>query len=433
MGIGMGMKRFFSSQEKTTQGHASQTPEPLKRRVMFFIPVLCLAFLAGCSGGSTPLYYTAQSGMAPQPQAQSQIPPQPQPQLQPQVQPQVQPQMQAQIPPQPRPQVQQQIPPQVQAQSQSPYNSQLLSQQMMQAAQSSSPNYKDYRVGPEDLLVVNVFGQDPLNREVRVNGQGQISLPLVGMVCVAGLNTQQIRQRLEESYGSEFLRNPQISVEVKEFHHQRVAVTGAVAKPGYYDIIGPRTLLEVLAMAGGLSNKPGPEAGDVVHVMQRQNEAAAANNTKMVAVRAHAAPARTTVISIHQLVSGRAPDLNVMVANGDVVYVPFAGTAYVAGGVKKPGYVTVKDNLTVSQAVSGAQGVDPIIGTNNFIIMRFDEQGRPGKIEGNLKAISGGKEADIPVKNNDTIVVVQSELKKKLFVIRQLLPIPSGGYAIPTQ
>ncbi len=320
--------------------------------------------------------------------------------------------------------MQQQIQPQMQAQSQSPYNNQQLTQKlMMQAAQSSSPNYKDYRVGPEDLLAVNVFGQDSLNREVRVNGQGQISLPLVGVVCVAGLNTQQIRQSLEKAYGSEFLRNPQITVEVKEFHHQRVAVTGGVAKPGYYDIIGPRTLLEVLAMAGGFSNKPGPEAGDVIHVMQRRNGAAAANNP----------PSKTTVINIHQLVSGRAPELNMMVENGDVVYVPYAGTAYVAGGVKKPGYVTVKDNLTVSQAVSGAQGVDPIIGTNSFIIMRFDEQGRPVKIEGNIKAISDGKEADIPVKNNDTIVVVQSELKKKLFVIRQLLPIPSGGYAIPTQ
>ena len=93
-------------------------------------------------------------------------------------------------------------------------------------------------------------------------------MPLVGVIPVAGLTTQQIENKLREAYGSEYLRNPQINVEVKEFHHQRVAVTGAVMKPGYYDIIGPRSLLEVLSMAGGLGNKPGPEAGDVIHVIQ---------------------------------------------------------------------------------------------------------------------------------------------------------------------
>jgi len=413
MGIRMVTRRIFSPNRKAKQGPASETTNQHKSRVLILIPFLCLTFLAGCSGGSTPLYYTAKSGVAPQPQAQTQI------------QPQIQPQGQANLQPP-------NTPPMQGGQPAVSYNN-LQQQLMQQAARSSTPNYKDYRVGAEDLLAINVYGQDALTREVRVNGQGQISMPLVGVVCVAGLSPQEIQHRLEQAYGTEFLRNPQITVEVKEFRHQRVAVTGAVAKPGYYDIIGPRTLLEVLAMAGGLSNKPGPEAGDVLHVMQRQNETACASNAKTVSARAFPPSNKTTVINIQQLVSGRAPELNMMVANGDVVYVPSAGTAYVAGGVKKPGNITVKDNLTVSQAVSGAQGVDPIIGTNSFIIMRFDEQGRPVKVQGNLKDISEGKEADVPVKNNDTIVVVQSELKKKLWVIRQILPIPSGGYAIPTQ
>ena len=381
--------------------------------------LLFFMFLAGCGGTSTPLYYTSKSSIAPQ------TPPmQTQPQTQPQAQPQ--PQVQARMPAQPQPQ------PQVQ--SPAAYES-LQQQLLMRAAQSSSGRYRDYQVGPEDLLVVEVYGQEPDKREPRerrVNGMGQISLPLVGVVKVAGLTTQEIEARLRELYGSQFLRNPQIIVEVKEFHHQRVAVTGAVMKPGYYDIIGPRSLLEMLAMAGGLGNKPGPEAGDVVHVIRR-NMADQSNATKMTSVRAYTPQNKTLVVNIQRLVSGADPALNVMVENGDVVYVPYAGTAYVTGGVKKPGNVTVKENLTVSQAVSMAQGVDPIIGTSSIIVMRFDQQGRPQKIEGNLKQISLGREPDIPVQNNDTIVVVESELKKKIFVIRQLLPIPSGGYAIPTQ
>jgi polysaccharide export outer membrane protein len=230
------------------------------------------------------------------------------------------------------------------------------------------------------------------------------------------------------------LKNPQVAVEVKEFHHQRVAVTGAVLKPGFYEIIGPRSLLEVLSLAGGFSNKPtGPEAGDVIHVIRRQSAAEMAKTAKSGTLMSFAPQTQTTVIDIKRLVSGEAPELNLMVENGDVVHVPFAGTAYVLGGVKKPGNVTVKENLTVSQAVSVAGGVDPLLGTSKIIVMRFDKQGRPMRIETDLSKIHGGKESDILVLDNDAIVVVEGELKKRLWVLRQIVPIPSGGYAIPTR
>jgi polysaccharide export outer membrane protein len=141
----------------------------------------------------------------------------------------------------------------------------------------------------------------------------------------------------------------------------------------------------------------------------------------------------TTVIDTKRLVSGEAPELNMLVESGDVVHVPYAGNAYVLGGVKKPGNVTVKENLTLSQAIAMAGGVDPLLGISKVIIMRFDKQGRPLRIETDLKKIQSGNESDMPVLDNDAIVVQESETKKKLWVIRQILPVPSGGYAIPTQ
>ncbi len=72
-------------------------------------------------------------------------------------------------------------------------------------------------MGPEDQLAVDVFGQEKLSRVLRVNGQGEIAMPLVGPVKVGGLTTQQIEKRLEEAYGSNYLVNPQVSVEVKEY------------------------------------------------------------------------------------------------------------------------------------------------------------------------------------------------------------------------
>lgn len=313
-------------------------------------------------------------------------------------------------------------------------NEDLQKQLMIQSSQAAVANYKDYKVGPEDLLDIEVYGQETLKRELRVNGQGFITMPLVGPVKVAGLTTQQIEARLEQQYGENYLRNPQITVSVKEYHHQRVAVTGAVDKPGSYEIIGPRSLLEVLSLAGGFSSKPRAEAGDVIHVIRRQSAWDKAKSTKGAAAGQSSAPGKqTVVINLHKLVSGQAPELNLTVESGDVVHVPFAGTAYVLGGVKKPGNVAVKENLTVSQAIAMAGGVDPLLGTQNITVMRFDSQGKPITIETNLKNITSRQDPDIPIQGNDVIVVKEGELKKRLWVIRQILPIPSGGYAIPTQ
>ena len=305
---------------------------------------------------------------------------------------------------------------------------------LLQSTQSSLNNYQDYKIGPEDVLVVEVYGQEALKREVRVNGKGQISMPLVGVVKVSGMSTREAEARLRELYGSEFLKNPQISLEVKEFHHQRVAVTGAVDKPGFFEIIGPRTLLEVLSLAGGFSSKPKAEAGDVIHVIRQGSAADVAQTIKRTGyLRSFDPQTKTTVIDMKRLFSGEFPALNLMVENGDVVHVPFAGNAYVLGGVRKPGNVTVRENLTLSQAVALAGGVDPLLGTNKITIMRFDKEGRPQRIEADLKKIQDGRDSDILVHDNDAVVVFEGEAKKKLWVLRQLIPIPSGGYAIPTQ
>jgi polysaccharide export outer membrane protein len=306
---------------------------------------------------------------------------------------------------------------------------------MAQASQAELVNYKDYQVGPEDQLDIVVYGQDDLNRTLRVNGQGEIIMPLVGAVKVGGLTTKEIETRLMELYDARFLVNPQITVEVEEFRHQRVAVTGAVNKPGSYQIIGPRTLLEVLSMAGGFSNQGTPsgggaQAGDVVNVIRSQNAPDLAKTIKAGAVQPFAPKTETMVIDLRRLVSGQEPLLNVMVRSGDVVYVPFAGTAYVVGAVKKPGNIVVKENLTVSQAIALAGDVDPMLANNDITIIRCDDQGKPISINTNLKRIFARTEPDIPIKANDVVVANESGLKKTLFLIKNLIPInPSAGYS----
>ena len=109
----------------------------------------------------------------------------------------------------------------------------------------------DYRLGPNDLMDVEVFGVPDLKRTVRVNSSGQVSLALVGNVLLAGLSAQQAETVIADKYAEKFLQNPQISVFIKEFTTQRITIEGAVARPGIYPVTGQVTLLRALALAGG--------------------------------------------------------------------------------------------------------------------------------------------------------------------------------------
>jgi polysaccharide export outer membrane protein len=294
-------------------------------------------------------------------------------------------------------------------------------QLLVQANRATLTGYKDYKVGPEDLLAVDFFGQDELSREVRINGQGEVSLPLIGVVSVNGFSPQEIEARLVSAYKEgKFIRNPQISVSVKEYRHQRVMVTGAVANPGSYEVIGPRTLLEMLGKAGGIVDKPEMKAGDLVYVARAQNAPAlmqpAKGRTDKTSVPAN------LVIDLRRLLSDGAMELNIPIKNGDVIYVPPAKMAFVLGAVKKPGQVPIKDNLTVTQAVALTEGQDVTLSSNSITILRFDERGERLAIPVNLKRVTSGKEPDPVLKANDIVFVHENVFRRFFFDFRNMFP-----------
>jgi polysaccharide export outer membrane protein len=110
---------------------------------------------------------------------------------------------------------------------------------------------KEYRVGPNDLLDIEVLNLDAAKRTVRVNAAGTITLPLIGTIVVAGLTQQQAESHIASLYGEKYLQNPQVSVFIKEFTTERITVDGAISRPGIYPLVGQMTLLRVIALAGG--------------------------------------------------------------------------------------------------------------------------------------------------------------------------------------
>ncbi len=121
-----------------------------------------------------------------------------------------------------------------------------------QPAAAALPD-EEYRIGPSDLLEISVFQVKELDRTVRVNSRGLISLPLLGAVNAAGMSATELEDQIAAKLQENYLQNPQVSVFIKEFTSQRVTIEGQVEKAGIYPIAGnTTTLLQALAIAGGV-------------------------------------------------------------------------------------------------------------------------------------------------------------------------------------
>jgi polysaccharide export outer membrane protein len=113
----------------------------------------------------------------------------------------------------------------------------------------------EYRLGPGDLVKIQVFQLPDLEREVRVDNAGRITLPLIGAVQAAGSSISQIEEQVASRYRDRYLQNPQVTLSLMESPNQQVTVGGAVEQTGIYPMGAPYlTLQQAVALAKGVSN-----------------------------------------------------------------------------------------------------------------------------------------------------------------------------------
>ncbi|HTG58741.1 MAG TPA: polysaccharide biosynthesis/export family protein, partial [Terriglobia bacterium] len=211
----------------------------------------------------------------------------------------------------------------------------------------------DYVIGPEDILTLSVMNVPELTETVRVENDGTIPVRLLGHVKAAGLTTLQLRTGLEKQWGETYLEDPKVSVFIREFHAQPISVIGAVAKPGLYQLTGPRTLIEVISMAGGLGTRGANQPGRYLYVTRKDGF----GDLQLVEGMEQSAPDQIE-IDLKELVQNRDPALNIKMKPFDIVSVSKAGIIYVIGAVGKPGGFVMEDRERVSvlQALSMAGG-----------------------------------------------------------------------------
>jgi polysaccharide biosynthesis/export protein len=133
-------------------------------------------------------------------------------------------------------------------------------------ASTATPGDTAYKIGPQDILYVSVFKVPELDRTVHVADNGTISLPLLGEVPAVGKTARDLERDLTSRLGRKYLQSPQVAVEIKEYNSRRVTVEGAVKTPGVHALKGGISLLQVVAMSGGLD----PAASDLTVVVFRR-------------------------------------------------------------------------------------------------------------------------------------------------------------------
>lgn len=237
-------------------------------------------------------------------------------------------------------------------------------------------------VGVGDQIFITVFGQPDMSAEVSVNDNEQVTLSLIGTLKVGGLSPQSIEkliaQRLRDG---EYLRNPQVSVQVKQVRSQMISVLGEVARPGRYPILGRLTVLEALAIAGGLA----PRADRVVSLLRRNLEKNGRGGER-----------QEIPIRLDQLADPGRGELDVELRNDDVVFVAQQKLFYIHGEVRKPGAYPMEPDLNVMRVLSISGGV-----TERGSLRRI----RISRKNGDMKNQEFKPELDTPILSGDVVYV----------------------------
>ncbi len=256
-----------------------------------------------------------------------------------------------------------------------------------QEAQGLTVN--EYKIGPKDLLEISIYELPELNGTFRVAEDGSITMSFLGNVEVAGYTTQGLERRLAALLNEKYTpAGAHVTVFIREF--QKISVIGAVGKPGMYELVGPMTLLEAVAQAGGLTG----QAMSELFVYRTGADGV----QERIAVR------------VEDLTSGGRQDLNIPLQPKDVVMVPIDQTlnVFVYGEVRSPGAIAYQRSkkITLLQAIAQAGGPTEWAKKSKVVIKRMDrETGKELKIRVNLKNMIDSKVADIVLEEGDVVIV----------------------------
>ena len=255
--------------------------------------------------------------------------------------------------------------------------------------------FRDYVIGPQDLLSVAILESPELSRETRVGPDGTVGLPLLDRVLLRGLTLTEAEDLLEGKYrDAGILNSPHITITVLDLQSKPVTVLGAVRSPGVFQVSGQSRLLRIISQAGGTT----AEAGGTVRIIR-----ADARDEEQV-----------LQVPMDEVLRG-AIEANVPVYGGDTINVVPAGSVYVVGAVNSPGRHVLAgegDKTGILQVVAMAQDLTRTAKADKAVLIRRDEKGELKQVPVNISKILRQQAPDVTVFANDVLYVPDSTSKR---------------------
>jgi polysaccharide export outer membrane protein len=269
-------------------------------------------------------------------------------------------------------------------------------------------NRGNYVLGQDDQITLHVPNAPDLSEKpFRIEANGQVKLPMIGRIQAGGLTVDQLETEVAKRLG-EFLEQPEVTISITEFRSEPVSIIGAVATPGMHQIEGSKTLLEMVAVAGGLR----PDAGPTIKITRQLNQGripvpgAADDSSGKFSV---------AEIDLKDVTEARKPEYNIIIKPHDVLSVPRAESVYVIGEVTHAGSLSLSESpsMSVLEAVSSSGGLLRTAAPNHAMILRLAEgQSRRNEIPVDVKRIMAGKSSDTHLLGGDVLVIPGSTGKR---------------------
>ena len=287
----------------------------------------------------------------------------------------------------------------------------------MPLPQEAAINLPAQPVGASDLLVVNIYNQQALSRTVRVSTDGFIRLPMLKQrLSVAGLLPGDLENAVAAAYQAEgILVDPQVTVNIAEYHSHPIQVGGSVRKPLTFQAEGPITLLEAINRAEGLTDTAGSE------ILVTKSEIGADGNKKT---------GMTRRITVKALFESGDENANLVLTGGEEVRVPEAGRVFVVGNVKKPCQFPIKQGeASVLQALAYSEGLLRY-STKQAYIYRREGNGQKNEIPIELQKIMRRQVPDVQLLPDDILYVPENEKKRmSMTALASILTVGGGAAA----
>jgi len=265
-----------------------------------------------------------------------------------------------------------------------------------------------YLLGPDDQLEISGPELTDLSsKPVRIDGEGDMQVPLAGSVHVAGLTVQQTEKELDKVL-SKYIKNPQVVVNVVEVRSQPVSVLGAVNSPGVHQVQGHKTVLEMLASAGGIRQ----DAGYSIRITRQVEWGCIPLPGAQLDASGKYSVAE---VNLRKIMDAKTPEENIQIFPHDVISVPKAEMVYVIGEVHRSGGFVLGEHQSISvlQALSLAEGLNTGADPRHAKILRLKpEADQREELKVDVKEALNGKKPDFPLQGEDILFIPGSTGKK---------------------